>query len=77
MSPQYGGLTSEIRPSLSIALGYEQALGPALALRMELRGYATLINSSGGFFCSGGCVVVLHGDGLLQAEGLIGLSLRF
>ena len=77
MTPQQSGYSSEVRPSMSLALGYEQPLGSAVSLRMELRGYATLINSSGGFFCSGGCVVVLHGDGLLQAEGLIGLSLRF
>ncbi len=77
MSPGLDGLTSEVRPSMSIALGYEQPLAASLALRMELRGYATLINSSGGFFCSGGCVVALKGDALLQGEALLGLSLRF
>ena len=60
-----------------LALGYEQPLAPSLALRMELRGYVTLINSSGGFFCSGGCVVSLKGDALVQGEALLGLSLRF
>ena len=77
MSPNLDGLSSEVRPSMSLALGYEQPLAPSLALRMELRGYATLINSSGGFFCSGGCVVALKGDALLQGEALLGLSLRF
>ena len=77
MSPRGDGLTSEVRPSMSLALGYEQALAPTLALRMELRGYATLINSSGGFFCSGGCVVALKGDALLQGQALLGLSLRY
>lgn len=76
MSPG-GGFSSEIRPSMSLALGYEHALTPSLALRGEVRGYATLINSSGGFFCSGGCVVSIHGDGMLQAEALLGLSMRF
>jgi hypothetical protein len=77
MTPQLQGLRSEVRPSMSLALGYERQLASALSLRLEARGYATLINSSGGFFCSGGCVVVLRGDTLLQAEALIGLSLRF
>lgn len=76
MSPG-DGMSSEVRPSMSLALGYEHALTPSIALRGELRGYATLINSSGGFFCSGGCVVSIHGDGMFQAEALIGLSMRF
>lgn len=77
MSPSVDSLASEVRPSMSLALGYEHALAPSLALRMELRGYVTLINSSGGFFCSGGCVVALKGDAMLQGEALLGLSLRF
>ena len=77
MSPSLDGLASEVRPSMSVALGFEQPLAPSLALRMELRGYVTLINSSGGFFCSGGCVVALKGDALFQAAALLGLSLRF
>lgn len=77
MSPSASGLSSEVRPSASLAIGYEHPFSPSLALRAELRGYATLINSSGGFFCSGGCVVTLQGDALLQGEALLGLSLRF
>jgi hypothetical protein len=77
MSPRQSGWQSELRPSLSLALGYEHAFTPMLALRAELRGYATLINSSGGFFCSGGCTVVIRGDSMVQAEALLGLSARF
>jgi hypothetical protein len=77
MSPGLDGLKSEVRPSMSLALGYEHAFTPSLALRTELRGSVTLINSSGGIFCSGGCVVALQGDALLQGEALLGLSLRF
>jgi hypothetical protein len=77
MSPSLDGLSSEVRPSLSIALGYEHPFTPSLALRAELRGYATLINSDGGFFCSGGCVVALKGDALLQGAALLGLSFKF
>lgn len=77
MEPRQSGWSSEIRPSMSLALGYEHALTPNLSLRGELRGYATLINSGGGFFCSGGCVVSIHGDGMFQADALLGLSMRF
>jgi hypothetical protein len=77
MSPQASGWQNELRPSMSLAIGYEQLLAPGFALRAELRGYATLIHSSGGFFCSGGCTVVIRGDSMFQADALLGLSLRF
>jgi hypothetical protein len=77
LSPRQSGWQNELRPSLSIAVGYEQALSPTMTLRGELRGYATLIHSSGGFFCSGGCTVVIRGDSMFQADALIGLSARF
>lgn len=77
MSPSGAGFNSEVRPSASLAIGYEHTVNPSLALRAELRGYATLINSSGGFFCSGGCVVSLQGDAMFQAAALVGLSMRF
>jgi hypothetical protein len=48
-----------------------------VSLRTELRGYLSLINSSGDFFCSGGCVVSIRGKTLGQAEGLLGLSIGF
>ncbi|HMO45846.1 MAG TPA: hypothetical protein PKB14_07415 [Rubrivivax sp.] len=77
MSPNLSGLSSEVRPSLNLALGYEWPISGALSLKAELRGYFTLINSSGNLFCSGGCVVAIKGDGLTQVEGLLGLSLAF
>jgi len=77
LSPRQDGWQSELRPSMSLALGWEQAISPTVTLRAEVRGYATLIQSSGGFFCSGGCVVVIRGDSMFQADALIGLSARF
>lgn len=76
-SPGLAGLSSEVRGSMNVGLGWRLPLGPAASLRMELRGYATLINSSGGFFCSGGCVVQIRGDTFTQAEALIGLSIGY
>jgi hypothetical protein len=77
LSPSADGLSSEVRPSMNLGLGYQWMLSKQVALRTELRGYLTLINSSGGFFCSGGCVASIRGDTLTQVEGLLGLSISF
>jgi hypothetical protein len=76
-SPGLDGFRSETRPSLAVGFGYLLPLAGPLALRVELRGYATLVNSSGGLFCSGGCVVSIRGDSLTQGEVLIGVGARF
>ena len=77
LSPSLHGLSSEVRPSMNLGLGYQWMLSRQLALRTEVRGYLTLIHSSGGFFCSGGCVVAIRGDTMLQVEGMLGLSYGF
>ena len=77
LAPSLSGLSAEVRPSLNLGLGYQWPISGALSLRAELRGYFTLINSSGSLFCSGGCVVQIKGDGLTQVEGLLGLNLAF
>jgi hypothetical protein len=74
LAPGLTGLSAEYRPSLNLGLGYQLPISGALSLRLELRGYFTLINSDSSLFCSGGCVVSIKGDGLAQAEALIGLS---
>ena len=77
LAPGLSGLSAEFRPSLNLGLGYQWPISGALSLRAELRGYFTLINSSSSLFCSGGCVVAIKGDGLTQAEALVGLSYGF
>ena len=77
LAPGLSGLSAEYRPSMNLGLGYQWPISGALSLRAELRGYFTLINSSGSLFCSGGCVVQIKGDGLTQVEGLLGLNLAF
>ncbi len=76
-SPRLDGLSSEVRPSMNLGLGYQWVLSKQIAVRAELRGYFTLVNSSGGFFCSGGCVVSIRGDTITQTEGMLGLSFSF
>ena len=76
-SPSAAGWTNEIRPSLNLGIGYQWQLAPTVALRAELRSYVSLINSSGEFFCSGGCVVSIRGDTMVQFDGMLGLSVGF
>lgn len=77
MAPSERGLSDEFRPSMNLGLGYQFPLADSVALRVELRGYATLVNSETNLFCSGGCVVQIKGQLLTQAEVLTGLSFGF
>lgn len=77
LSPGLEGLGTETQPSMNLGLGYVLPLGESLALRFEGRGYFTLVNSSGGFFCSGGCTVSISGQVLSQGELMAGLTWRF
>lgn len=76
-TPNGPGLTTETKPSINFGFGYMLPLGPHLGMRFEARGYATLIDSTGGFFCSSGCVVSIKGTALYQGEALVGLTGRF
>jgi hypothetical protein len=75
--PGLAGYGNELKPSLNLGAGWQFTLGTALALRLEARGYATLVNSSGGLFCSGGCTLSIKGDTVTQGEVQLGLSFRF
>lgn len=77
LTPSLAGYASELRLSMNLGLGYQWPLAPAIALRTELRGFATLINSSGSFLCSGGCTVSIKGESLTQAELMLGLTWGF
>jgi hypothetical protein len=77
MSPGLSGLSTEVRPSINLGIGYQVPLAQNLSLRLELRGFITLINSSTNLFCSGGCVVNIQGDSFGQGQALAGLSYSF
>ena len=76
-APGLGGLSDEVRPSANLGVGWQWTVARNVAVRTELRGYLSLINASGEFFCSGGCVVSIRGKTLLQGEGLVGVSIGF
>jgi len=75
--PGVDGFENELRPSLNLGIGYQLPLGEYVALRFEARGYATLVNSATGVFCSGGCVISIKGDTVTQGDVQVGLSFRY
>jgi hypothetical protein len=75
--PDLQGLANELRPSISLGIGYQLPLGERAALRFEARGYATLVDSDSALFCSGGCVVSIKGDTVTQGDVLLGFTLRY
>lgn len=76
--PEGPGLTSETRPSINFGFGYMLPLAHHFGMRFEARGYATLIDSSGGMFCANNsCLVSIKGTTLYQGEALVGLTGRF
>jgi hypothetical protein len=77
LAPGLSGLSAEYRPSMNLGLGWQVPLAAALSLRLELRGYFTLITSNSALFCSGGCVIAVRGDGLVQGQAMLGLSYAF
>jgi hypothetical protein len=77
MAPRLPGTSARTRASMSVGLGWQWAAASQVALRSELRGYATLIRSDGALFCSGGCTISIRGDSLVQIEAMVGLTLGF
>jgi hypothetical protein len=71
------GYDTELFPSLNLGVGYQFMLGQHAAVRLEGRVYSTLINSSGGLFCSGGCLLSIKGDLFTQGEAMLGVSVPF
>lgn len=72
------GAESETRFSLSIGGGVKYFLLKNLALRADLRGYCTVVESDSAFISIGGVTVAhFHGDTLWQGEISGGVTLSF
>jgi hypothetical protein len=74
------GLQDETRFSASFATGIKAYFGRHLALRVEGRGFFTVLESDSDPFCgtgSGRCNVRVSGTDISQAEIRAGLALRF
>lgn len=66
----------------SAAFGLEIPLARHVAIRLEARGYLTLVDTDSAFFCrsdngEGVCRIVASGSTIFQAEGLAGILVRF
>lgn len=78
LSPQDPRYDSETRALFSLAGGYRFRMTDNIALRLEARGYFTLLDTDASIFCGNGeCIARVDSSGLTQAEINAGLSLRF
>lgn len=77
LDPKRAELDNHHRASIALGGGYKILLANNLRLRLELRGIYTALDSGGGVFCSGGCVIRYQSNGYLQVEAGAGLSFRF
>lgn len=77
ISPANDAFSSETNFSLSIGGGLKFPLSQNVGLRLEARGYGTVVSGSGEILCSGGCVAKFSGSLFLQFEASAGLSFAF
>jgi opacity protein-like surface antigen len=77
MTPGRTGLSNETHLSLSLGGGLKWYPTERLGIRFEMRGYGTLMDTSGSLFCDGGCDLQLSGDLFPQFETNLGLIFRF
>ena len=81
-SPTGAGSNDETKFSGSLGLGFAVPLSKRAALRLETRGYLTVVDSSSAIFCrsdngSGFCRIVASGSTIFQAEVLAGFAVGF
>lgn len=77
LSPDYTGLQSDLRASLSVGIGLKLPINERIALRIETRALATLFDNNSAIFCSGGCTLSVNGNFFLQGEVFAGLAIKF
>ena len=77
--PEPDGLSDETRFSASFGAGVKLWLGRHVGIRLEGRGFFTVLDSNSQTFCGGanGCVIHTTGSELSQAEARAGLIFRF
>jgi opacity protein-like surface antigen len=77
-----GGGGEETKFSISLAGGVRVPLKERLALRIEARGFLTLIDTDSRLFCTsdasgGACLLRSHGSTFVQYEVLAGIAIAF
>lgn len=80
-SPGLPGFSARTYASASLGAGWKFRVGEHVGLRLEARGFGTLIDSSSRLFCAsdggGACLIVARGEVLYQWEARAGISVRF
>jgi opacity protein-like surface antigen len=81
-SPQTGNGGDDSRFSLSLGAGVKLPVTKRFNVRLEARGFLTLVNSQSAFFCASGtqggvCAIRVKGDSFIQYELLAGAAFAF
>jgi opacity protein-like surface antigen len=77
LDPDRSGLDTETDISLSVGVGLKAFFTEHVGVRLEARGYVTILDSDTRLFCSGGCDVRVEGSGFQQGEVFVGLIAAF
>ena len=77
ISPANNDFSSVTKFSLSVGGGLKFPFTQNVGLRLEARGYGTVVSSGGTILCSGGCVAKFTGSLFMQFEASAGLSIAF
>lgn len=79
--PRVPGYDARTYASMSFGAGWKFRLAEHFGLRLEARGYGTLIDNNSRLFCEidggGACLIVIEGRIVAQWEARAGFSLRF
>jgi len=81
-SPRTGDGGDDSRFSLSLGAGVKLPVTQHFNVRLEARGFLTLVNSDSAFFCASGnqggvCAIRVKGDSFIQYELLAGAAFAF
>lgn len=77
-NPEFGGYNSKMRGSLGFGGGVMVNPSKKLSIKLEARGYSTILDGGGSLFCNdSGCRITAVADTLWQYEFKAGLVFKF
>ena len=81
-NPQTGDSGADSRFSISLGAGVKVPVSKRFSVRLEGRGFLTLVNSDSSFLCvadssGGACAVRVKGESFIQYELLAGAAFAF
>jgi hypothetical protein len=80
-TPLRAGLVDRIEPSMNFGIGLRVPISKRVALRIEGRGYSTLLDTNASVFCKSDsadavCRIRARARALWQVEALVGIAMR-